>query len=240
MRHKSLSGAPMVLPDEIRARKLGRNEKCWCGSDKKYKHCHWERHSKPKVRMSEMGQKLERLETNLGCLHPDATSQTCSGRVILSHTVQKSGGLRAIAEENHVVTARSGFFHNLQYKGRPPLRRVGIGKANTFPGFCSAHDSATFQKIETNPFILDEEWVFLHGYRAVCYEHFAKIRHKLSVEIMREADAGRSLAQQEEIQNFVRLSKAGIDIAIAEGARRKHVYDQSLLSHNFSEYGGLV
>ncbi len=24
------------------ALKLGRNEKCWCGSGKKYKHCHYE------------------------------------------------------------------------------------------------------------------------------------------------------------------------------------------------------
>ncbi|HCG99659.1 MAG TPA: hypothetical protein DE036_07695 [Actinobacteria bacterium] len=25
---------------------LGRNEKCWCGSDKKYKHCHFEKDQK--------------------------------------------------------------------------------------------------------------------------------------------------------------------------------------------------
>lgn len=28
-------------PDD--ARRLGRNEPCWCGSGKKYKHCHLER-----------------------------------------------------------------------------------------------------------------------------------------------------------------------------------------------------
>lgn len=33
-----LSGDP---PPE-RARKMRRNERCWCGSGKKYKRCHWD------------------------------------------------------------------------------------------------------------------------------------------------------------------------------------------------------
>jgi tetratricopeptide (TPR) repeat protein len=42
------SKQPISLPPELLkaqsgppARKLGRNERCWCGSGKKYKHCHW-------------------------------------------------------------------------------------------------------------------------------------------------------------------------------------------------------
>jgi len=33
----NLFGTQRVPP--MRARKLGRNHKCWCGSEKKYKHC---------------------------------------------------------------------------------------------------------------------------------------------------------------------------------------------------------
>jgi len=32
--------APLVAPSEPAERKPGRNDPCWCGSGKKYKHCH--------------------------------------------------------------------------------------------------------------------------------------------------------------------------------------------------------
>ncbi len=33
--------APSKAKPERLPRKLGRNDRCWCGSGKKYKHCHW-------------------------------------------------------------------------------------------------------------------------------------------------------------------------------------------------------
>ena len=108
MTHASLH-APFVPPADLRPQKtMQRNDPCWCGSGKKWKKCHRDRESQQPV---ELGERLSRLyrEFQKGyCSHPQARSEDCGHRIIRAHTVQLRGGLAAIAENGHVISAKTG------------------------------------------------------------------------------------------------------------------------------------
>ena len=97
MTHPSLD-APFIPPaDLVPQRTMPRNEPCWCGSGKKWKRCHRDRESQQPI---EHGQQLHQMygEFQKGyCSHPGASADNC-GRIVRAHTVQRRGGLIAIAE----------------------------------------------------------------------------------------------------------------------------------------------
>jgi SEC-C motif len=147
----------------------GNNVRCWCGSQKKLKHCHKQPYRRPASR-GEVVHKLRIDSAQRTCLHPDA-SAAC-GKIIAAHTIQRSRVLDAIAgPDNHVLS-----FDVTKGRGRNELgvARVGCREASTFTGFCSAHDAELFSPLEVVPFSGSPEQCFLHAYRAVCRELHAK------------------------------------------------------------------
>lgn len=66
---------------------------------------------------------------------------SCTGRAILSHSIQSAVILEAISEGGHITTPHrvlDGF----------SFRRVGRRVATTFSGFCAAHDTALFREVD--------------------------------------------------------------------------------------------
>jgi hypothetical protein len=106
------------------------------------------------------------------CIYPVDPNETaaCSKPTINAHSIQKSGKLTEIVENDHVFALDL----RPQFDDPPKLpnfRLKGHNRATTFPGLCSEHDTKLFAPIDNSPIDLeDEEHVFLLTYRTVLKE----------------------------------------------------------------------
>jgi SEC-C motif len=118
---------PPLTPQE----RMGRNDPCWCRSGRKWKHCHLGRDKQPRPNISELLNAIGQDQARGYCVHPDAGIGTCSGDPTDAHTIQKEGGLRAIAENGHVISSKKGAFAIARNDGEIIPQRDGIGTAST-------------------------------------------------------------------------------------------------------------
>jgi len=81
-----------------------------------------------------------------------------------SHTIQKSGSIKNIAEDGHVLTPR----FNIDI-GEMEMFSIGINEASTFPGYCSEHERI-FKDFENIKDFQTGEHIGLQLYRTVCRE----------------------------------------------------------------------
>jgi hypothetical protein len=90
--------------DRLRMTTIGRNDRCWCGSGKKFKHCDLRRSEEQPRPLRAIMHEVRQEAAFRTCLHPTASRTTC-GKVVSAHTLQRSRVLAAIADEgNHVLT----------------------------------------------------------------------------------------------------------------------------------------
>ena len=172
---------------------------------------------------------------NSGCSHPCAPTD-CSGKVIESHTLQRSGSLKAIAKQGHVYKYLFSGDENPILK----VSLVGIKKASTFPGFCSKHDCDTFSPIENKIFSADEEQCFLLAYRSIVYELHCKCTASYPHEILDLASQGKSYAMQQEVYKWFIAWQQGTANAQNELMEEKLAADESLLKQSYQDYSHLV
>ena len=211
---------------------MQRNELCWCGSGKKWKRCHRDRESQQPIKF---GQRLHGMygEFQKGyCSYPEASPETC-GRIVRAHTVQRRGGLHAISENGHVLSAKTGF-QNLFRSGVFSPSEVGVRSASTFMGFCDTHDNSMFKSVETVPVELTPE--FLLGFRAISYELFQKKAALRSISITRESDRGRPFEDQCAIQQHLHMFEEGTKRGVADLEGWKRHYDKIFITRQFAEY----
>jgi hypothetical protein len=149
------------VAEALRSRK--HYEPCWCGSGQKYKICHRLREQQEPLTL---GQLLHEQELvfwkSRGCMHAQASSANCGGRVIDSHTIQRKGPLERIVDaDNHVCRLAPS------RQGGMALEEVGWRQASVFPGYCAKHDSVTFAPLERTPFTGTHEQCVLQSYRRI-------------------------------------------------------------------------
>ena len=217
-------------------RTMDRNAPCWCGSNLKWKKCHRRREDQPVIMPFEMISRMKKAYEHGTCLHPGAGAATCHNSAVRSHTIQRRGGLSAISENGHVLTpkiAPESLFIN---KGKLQLRRLGIGDASTFPGFCEAHDGELFRPIERNAFKLSPESAFIFSYRSIAYETFFKAATLKTIAIQREADRGRPFEVQAEIQQILSDYEQGTKMGEASCRRWKADYDECIRSGDLGKF----
>ena len=216
--------------------KLGRNERCWCGSGKKYKRCHLDRYAQTPLATQEYLKFIKKTYSKGYCLHPQAGPQTCKGNIIKAHTIQRNGGLNRIAREGHVYNC---LMHDSSLPRSPNIERdpdlVGIGQASTFTGFCSYHDDALFAPIEKEAFAGSSQQVALLGYRAISRELFLKKRDMDQTAIRREFDRGRPFLEQQVVQTVVSDYQIGVVKAIRDLEEIKQLHDGMLMSNDFTD-----
>ena len=169
------------------------------------------------------------------CSHPEASSENCS-RIVRAHTVQRRGGLAAIAENGHVISVKSAMQDLVKNGGAFVPRTVGVRNASTFMGFCAEHDNSMFEPVEKQSFALTPQSCFLLGFRALSYELFAKRAEIRSMQGMRELDNGQPFAVQRRWQREMNLREYGAKRAQADLERWKHRYDVIFLNGRFEEY----
>lgn len=230
----------VVMPDDLRpAREMARNDPCWCLSGLKWKNCHKDRHLAKPVNYFELKASQAKVRAKGTCSHPDAPAG-CSGQVIRSHTIQRAGGLSAIAEMGHVYSNRESADRLTQNNGALIPQKTGINSASTFPGFCSFHDTAMFLPIESGDLPLDRQSAFLMSYRAMAYERHAKRMAVANLESTRIADSGRPFELQVSIQQQLADMIYGMGLGLADLDRWKSKLDRMFVNNDTSAIGLLA
>ena len=217
-----------------RTLRIGRNDPCWCGSDRKYKHCHQNRRHEVPLPTGQFRAMVDsRFGENRICLHPDAP-MGC-GKVIRALTLQRSGIIkRLVGTDNHV---RSFYPLEWDQQGNPKIHRIGWRNASTFSGFCDKHDGQLFSAIENQPFVGSDRQVFLIGYRALCHELYQKqAATDLEPVLAENLDRGGLESDQQVTQTKLAISSAGRRAGLQEVRVLKSTFDQIL---RIEDYGGL-
>lgn len=205
-----------VLPTPLVAREtMGPNEPCWCGSGTKWKRCHKTRGSERTPNFEEVYHRGHKAAVAGYCSHPDAP-RDCR-RIISAHTVQRNGGLAAIASAGHVLSSMAAYRHLGKNEGRHLPARVGIRDASTFTGYCSFHDNAMFEPIEKGAIRFDEELAFLLSMRAVALERFRKLQGlRIVDEIRHQLDRGEPLQEQQRIQQIFQVQRVFLEAGLSQ------------------------
>ena len=220
-------------------KKLGRNDPCWCGSEKKYKKCHLNRESETQLPFEAIAQRTLAVAKIERCLHPSAAPAVCD-RVVSAHTIQRSRVLERIVDSNNHVRTFFSARTDFSLDG-PRVLRVGWKEASTFTGFCARHDSLTFRPLETAEFGGSMEQCFLVGYRALCYELHQKSRMlKSHPTFLSLVDRGLPVAAQAEMQRMGNAQEAGFRKGIEDFARLKALMDGQLLRGSFSGWSRTI
>lgn len=215
-------------------RKLGRNEKCWCGSGKKFKNCHLDRENQTQISPWEMAKELRRAYSAKLCLAPKKFQESCSNKIARAHTVPKSESLRQIARDGHIYSFVPSFENFKKNNGLIVPELCGVNKASTFTGFCTNHDDALFGPIEKQNFVGKPEQCFLLAYRALARETYTKSAAIKNSDIHRDADKGKPLLLQQRIQEFLRLHRIGLEAGIKNVRRYKDKFDEMLEGEDYS------
>lgn len=214
--------------------KYGRNEKCWCGSKKKYKHCHLGREDEPRVNAWDVGATVRRDFSVKLCSAPDLMHDRCSGNIVAAHTVQRSGSLSAIARDGHVLTFVASLQNLTKHNGLLHPELVGVRKASTFSGFCSTHDDELFAPVEKEVFTGSQQQCFLLAYRAYAREIYTKRAAAETAKLHKDLDRGRSPDIQMSIQMFGFTHGLGLDAALRDIKHHKPRFEAPLLNDDYS------
>ena len=213
-------------------------EPCWCGSGKKWKFCHKDREKRERLPFGKVNAERGKYYSTGPCQHPNASGTACSSPMsIKSHTIQRRGGLSAIAEDGHVFSTKKAFESLEKRGGQVDMEKIGVGQASTFPGFCSHHDTELFWPVEQTDSKLDAYNCFLLSLRAVAYELATKDSQlRAHVATKEFIDNGRPFEQQQMIQNFHKLNQIGIEQGLKDIALLKARYNEVFLSQDFSKF----
>lgn len=234
--HPSLN-APFVRPEPIRAvANLDPYVPCWCRSGKKYKFCHFRRERKDPINIYDVEKEMLQQFSQGYCSYPRLDGDECSPGISKAHTIQRKGGLAAIAEAGHVLSVKPSMQMMIEHEGVPHPRRVGVRQASVFPGFCSKHDAATFLPIEGKNVDFDKPSALLFAYRSIAYARFAKQAELKSIEIWRKMDRGQPLRKQEFIQDYLHVYEEGIKIGMRDVDVWKCNYDTRILSGDLDRF----
>lgn len=215
-------------------RKIGRNERCWCGSGKKFKKCHANREMQQPYAYHELATNLLQLRSgDKTCLY-HSPSGSCLEPVISAHSISRSAALSRIARKGHVYQPDSNPFELQRRRGTIEHRLRGINEATTFTGFCSQHDSSLFKSVDTGSLVPTHEQLFFLHYRALCRELYVKRTSLPTNELLRNLDRGRAPNTQHLIQDFVKARAKAIATAVRELESEKRTCDAAIATPDFT------
>lgn len=234
--HASLSAERIPLEPLRPVETMSPYVPCWCLSGTKYKWCHHRREQQEPVNIFEVESRMQQELREGYCSFPATEQDPCSGTIARAHTIQRRGGLGLIADEGHVLTVKPTMKAMIEADGSPGPRKIGVGNASVFPGFCGKHDTSLFKPIEGKRLAIDKESAFLFAYRAIAYERFAKETQMRSTAIQREMDRGHPFWKQAAIQQHLHALMGGIRIGMRDVEQWKALFDARLISGDRDDF----
>lgn len=217
-------------------RKIGRNDKCPCGSGKKFKHCHGRGNDPQKPHIGQADKRLSQLTPKPQCLAPSSMKNKCHGKIIDSHSVSRSGSLGMISREGHVYSTKPSMLDLENHNGNFQPKLLGAKRASTFPGFCAYHDKLIFSPLEDTPFVGSAHQCFLLSYRSIARELYAKqcaVQHAA----YRNAITTNSPIN---IKYYINHKNYIDKINLRDLERHKEKYDEVLEKKNWRECTGIL
>lgn len=132
------------------------------------------------------------------CVYPACTQNS----IKRSHSIQKNNVLRNISDGNHVYKPEVDMTHE---EPKMKMKKIGINKASTFPGFCGVHERL-FEKFEKKGTIELKKEALLQTFRAICREKVFRENEREIVKQQRNAYEKelRKLAKQYVIDELAR------------------------------------
>lgn len=234
--HPSLT-KPLNRPSRVhRPSKIGRNDPCWCGSGSKYKVCHYGRESRPQFNHHHVAAAYLKELQRRYCSYGVAAGAPCGAPIIGAHTVQKKGGLGAIAREGKVYSLIPTMAGLEKAGGRLEPRLDGVGRASVFSGFCSIHDNGLFKPIEGKDCAIGAWEALLFAYRAVAFEAFYKRAQLTVAPLFARLDEGLPVEDQELTQNMARHFLHGAEAGEAGTRARKAAYDARVQARDLNNF----
>lgn len=214
---------------------LKRNDKCWCGSNLKYKKCHLDRDKQQRLTLGEIKGEKSKQKPLKKCFHRSVDDANCDGKIINAHTVSKSSSLKKIARDGKIYHYKPNFNALCKNDGKFILELIGVSQASTFTGFCAYHDRTLFSPIENKEFTIDNYNCLLLGYRAITKEIHAKLSQNDNVALLKELDKGLSLIMQFNLQQTIAVYEMGLKYGLDNLNEIKKEYDQAFLQNDFSQ-----
>ena len=211
-----------------------RNDPCWCGSGKKYKHCHLNREKQQPPAMWEVEKGLRTEFNKKICSVPEKFRDECDGKIIKAHSVSTSW-LKKITPQNHVYGFKPSIYSIGSNSGILKPELIGINNASTFTGFCKYHDKKVFSELENKPFIGNPKQCFLLAYRAIAREFFTKFTTNNAIQMVKALDKGTNLKNQIDLQNFTLNFEQGNILGLNDIKSHKSEYDSIFESENFED-----
>lgn len=219
--------------------KIGRNKPCWCGSNKKYKHCHLGRDKQAPIDKGTVMKEMNSFNSKKFCSVPEVMKTECSKKIIKAHSVSKGSSLKAIAEDGHVYTTfKTNHDFSVSKIVRP--KKVGINQASVFTGFCSNHDKQIFAPIEDDAFNKSAYHCFLVAYRSLCRELFVKESAANTFSFAQQLDKGKSLSEQVMIQQMAKYYGSNNDLTTGDLQYLKQKLDQMFTAGAYDDLHHLV
>ena len=195
---QSCDGIKLVLLKHMKS--PGRNDPCWCGSGQKYKKCHLNRANQAAPTIMEiLTAERDALDLKL-CLAKKLDSKPCGGLISEAHSVSRRTSLAKIAVNGHVYGYEPSDADLAKGKLERSLKRMGVGKASTFTGFCNMHDTELFRPIDAFPLEPTAEQMALLGFRSLSREFLGALRMIRMIRPLRQADRGKPEFWQKSFQ----------------------------------------
>lgn len=182
-----------------------------------------------KVFLGKYLEAIKRQSLKGRCLHFD-TGERCK-EIISAHSIQRMGQLQHIAEDGHVYRMNGDISTLRKTNGTPVPKRIGIGKASTFLGFCKAHDNALFEPIDNFRLRPTAEQAALYAHRSLCREFFVK---ENAMQVMKEIIASSDL--EESILQIMNAMLGGTSLGVKGLQYHKKCYDDALRKKSFDEF----
>lgn len=195
--------------------KIGRNQICYCGSQKKYKNCCLKKDDKPKgIDIINELSSLYKTSKFKKCFHPD--QESCGNKIIKAHAIQNNKILSELSVEGKVIMTHYRPDRPFEY-----AHLYGRKQATTFSGFCNYHDQEVFKDIEIKDFNGEEKQLFLYAYRAFVSEYYKKITDlKFSSNFSQSID-------------YIKSLEKGQQMAIYDFSEKKLEFNNALKNKNY-------
>jgi hypothetical protein len=224
-----------IMPRDVHGEKIGRNAPCWCGSGRKYKHCHLNRSQEQPTTRTEAFQGMLSSFKQRECSCPADWKHQCTGNIVRAHSLSRRNALGAVTESGHVFSLVPDW-GQLFHKDKFVFKKKSAREASTFTGFCGYHDNNIFLELDNTEFDGSKRLTFLSAYRTLCREIFMKKAHLRTAELGRTMDNGRDLDTQTLIQEVVSAASDGANSALGELEDLKSHFETALKTSSYEMF----
>jgi hypothetical protein len=179
-----------------------------------------------------VGQKIaefNKLYQTKVCLAPHENHE---GPIVSAHTLSLEAFLRPISREGRVYAIRQSI-SNDRTKFPLSLELQGLREVSVFNGFCRTHDRDLFACIETRPFELSPDQLFMLAYRAVVRESYFKRKQHESFPSLEQIAAMHGIKEELQLTELAEQYLSAILDGASEIETLKRKLDNLLIAKDW-------